>query len=116
VSRAQAARLVEGSIVLLRQAVDHFLFGAGAVARSDSDVFQLIPAVVAQEKRFNTVVQAGLNSLIFAERRAKRPSQLRRLGRNIVRPLRQAVALMTQLYRSAVDDVRYLRVPYRQGF
>jgi len=109
-SRDFAATLIERSVVL-PEAVDRFMFGNQATARDDGRLWQLVPAVVGQEKRFNAEAPE-LQSLIRHERRSKR-SRLERLPRNIVRPFRNLVDLATRPFRMAFNDIRYLRVPFR---
>lgn len=114
VSRAFAATLIERSAVL-KEAVDHFMFGTQATARDDGRIWQLVPAIVAQEKRFNTDLQPELESLIRHERRGNRTvlARLKRLPRNLIRPFRKLVGAVARPYRTIVDDIRYLRVPFR---
>lgn len=111
VSRAYAAKLIEESAGL-KEAVDHFMFGIDAVANDYGHIWQMAPAAVAQEKRFNTDLQPELESLIQPKRRKQR-SWLKRLGRNIEKPVRIVVKAVRRQYQSATQDIRYLQMTFR---
>lgn len=110
VSRAYAAKLIKESATL-REAVDVFMFGVGAVAKDDGRIWQMVPAAVAQEKRFNTNLQPELASLIQPKRRKK--PWLKQLGRNLEKPVRILVKAVRRQYRSATQDIRYLQMTFR---
>lgn len=113
-SRSFAATLIERSAVL-NEAVDRFMFGNQAAKRDDGRLWQLVPAIVSQEKRFNSDLQPELESLIRHERRGNRSllARLKRLPRNLAVPFRKLVAAAARPYRTAVGDIRYLRVRFQ---
>lgn len=110
VSRAYAARLIEESTTL-KEAVDNFMFGIDAIAKDDGRIWQMVPAAVVQEKRFNTDLQPELASLIQPKRHKKH--WLKRLGRNIEKPVRIVVKAVRRQYQSATQDIRYLPMTFR---
>ena len=111
VSRAYAAKLLAGSTTL-KEAVDHFMFGHDAVANDDGQIWQLIPALVAQEKRFNPTPDQEFESLIQPNRRRRR-SLPRRFFRNLGKPFSLLAGATERLYRSATGDIRFVKMTFR---
>jgi glycosyl transferase family 25 len=110
VSRTYAAKLIEESATL-KEAVDDFLFGLDAVAKDDGQIWQMVPAAVAQEKHLNTDLQPELQSLIQPKRHKK--PWLKQLGRNLEKPVRIVIRAVRRQYRSATQDIRYLQMTFR---
>ncbi|GHD07547.1 glycosyltransferase family 25 protein [Tianweitania populi] len=110
ISAEAAAELLARSMTFT-DPVDLFMFGKRAVLMSCPLIFQAVPAVVAQEKRFRAVHGTAMGSVI----RHHKPSDasvITKVFRELRRWLRRLARLVMSLPNRVRGTHRYLRVPF----
>lgn len=108
---AQAAAELLSRSSTIAEPVDLFMFGRSAVAHQRTRIFQAVPAVVAQEKRFRAVQGTAMGSVIKPQGRRSKPfaSKVVQELRRWLRKLRTNAAHLP----SRIKGERiYLRVPF----
>lgn len=110
VSRKAAERLLQRS-TQIREPVDVLLFGPDTIADPTHPVVQLVPAAVAQEKRFGRVRLPGMQSLT-RERPAKHGSVATVVSKELRRWLRKVVRFFQRLPSRIAGTRRYIRIPF----
>ena len=110
ISAEAAGELLERS-TSFSEPVDLFMFGTRAVALPTPRIFQAVPAVVAQEKRFGAVDGTELGSVIRQQKAggASIPAKfLRELGRGVGKLIKFSRSLPSRVRGTR----RYMRVPF----
>jgi glycosyl transferase family 25 len=113
IRRSYAAELLSNS-EKLAQAVDIFMFGKRAVQDANEAIWQMIPAAVAQEKRFGKALPAGLDSVIQHHRTKVRPPLISLVLREVARAGRKFWTKLDRMRQQATSDIRYRRIPFRE--
>ena len=111
ISRQGAERLLEASKTF-HQPVDIFLFGEAAMADRKWNVWQMVPAVLAQEKRFGSAEAKGLQSSIKSAGSARRGPSLALAWRESRRCLRNLGKFMRRLPSRASGKRVYRRIKF----
>jgi glycosyl transferase family 25 len=109
-SAEAAAELLTRSSAFF-QPVDLFMFGKGAVTQSSPRIFQAVPAVVAQEKRFRAVHDTEMSSVIHRQKPASAPV-IAKGFKEVRRWLRKLAAFARSLPSRIKGTRKYLRVPF----
>ncbi|MBS9720135.1 glycosyltransferase family 25 protein [Tianweitania sp. BSSL-BM11] len=108
---AEAAATLLARSVTFSEPVDLFMFGKDAVASSSPRIFQAIPAVVAQEKRFQAVQGTAMGSVIRRHETGK-TSVLIKIPKELRRWVRKLGRFAASVPRRVRGTHHYLRVPF----
>lgn len=112
VSREGAARLLVATTSFC-DPVDQYLFHGGLPHSHGEAVFQLVPGIAIQEYFLRRPFGLALGSTLQGERRTKRRTGMKKIAREICRPLERTARSLTRYVEGLSGNRCWRRVPFR---